>query len=107
MKVTARQVNKKWARMRETFQKIGDARLCDAVTKALQKPLLKASYLTAGERAEDAVQRYLAATRPLQQQPLSQPRRTAPGAGPWLLQSRLRGDDYETLRTMYKLSLLA
>jgi hypothetical protein len=106
MKVTARQVNKKWARMRETFQKIGDARLCDATTKALQKPLLKASYLTAGERAEDAVQRYLAATRPLKRQPLSQPRRTAPGAGPWLLQSRLR-DDYETLKTMYKLSLLA
>jgi hypothetical protein len=34
IKVTARQVNKKWARMRETFQKIGDARLCDATAEA-------------------------------------------------------------------------
>lgn len=93
--------------MRETFQKIGDARLCEATTKELQKPLRKASYLTGGERAQDAVQRYLAATRPLRQQPLSQPRRAAPAPStgvPLLLQSRLR-DDYETLKTMYKLSL--
>jgi len=91
--------------MRETFKKIGDAKSSDSTTKELQKPL-KASYLT-GLKAggeSDAVERFLAATRPPPPpQPfLSQPCRPTAAAR---LHSRHR-DDYETLKTMYKLSLV-
>ncbi|XP_065343122.1 uncharacterized protein LOC135941479 [Cloeon dipterum] len=106
IQVTARQVSTKWARMRETFKKIGEADHSSAgATKELHKPSKMVSF-----DEKDVVEQFL----------LAKADDDDPRGRSFLSQSRTRSkpsylagggvgrqlDDYETLKAMYKLSLL-
>ncbi|CAB3361915.1 Hypothetical predicted protein [Cloeon dipterum] len=107
IQVTARQVSTKWARMRETFKKIGEADHSSAgATKELRKPSKMVSF-----EEKDVVEQFLLAKadddprgRPSlsQSRTRSKPSYLAGGGGGVGRQL----DDYETLKAMYKLSLL-